>query len=132
MGSSTSLVLCKFAVEEHYCNSFSPVVVPCIDYLTDPIEHTWGNWEVAQGSTVGVAATETIEVAVVETAEVIGPGMPLGDTVVDTGWATPGTTLIGLGAALAIPGVELVVGPGAADFSTLFGSTVLTLVPCSL
>ena len=46
-GSSVSWVLCSFVVEGRYCNSYAPVVVPCIDCLAVPVEHISGNLKVA-------------------------------------------------------------------------------------
>ena len=100
---------CKFVVEEHYCNSFAPTVVPCIGCLAVPVEHTWGNWEVAKGSVVGVAAAETVveaaEIAGVaaeiakEAAKIAGVarlGMHFTGTIDDTEPATPDIGLLPL------------------------------------
>ena len=86
MGNFVFWALCKFVVEECYCNSFSPAVVPCIGCLVVPVVHTWGNLVVAEGGTVGVAAAKTAEVAAIEIVGAAGPGMPPAGTTVDTGF----------------------------------------------
>lgn len=103
--------------------------------LAIPVEHTQGNWEVAEDGIVGVDAAETIEEAA-EIAGVARPGMPLAGTKVDTEPATPGIGLEDLGTALvdtrsAAPDIVLVVGTGIVDFSTLFCFAALRLVACS-
>ena len=113
--SSASSVPDSFVAEGRCCCSSAPVVAPCIDCLTIPVERTPGNLKAAAGGTTE-AAVETTGMAVL--------GMPLADTDVDIEPATPGIGLEDHGTALAdigsdAPDIVLVVGTGIVDFSPL-------------
>ena len=90
-----------FAVEEHYYNSFAPVVVPYISCLAVPVEHILGRLEAADTDIAG---------AVVETTGMIVLSMPLADTDVEP--VAPVIDLTALGIASTALNTELAaLGP---------------------